>query len=76
MKLPYDLIFMNVFLFWKNALEEEVRNRDNVDISLLEQQFDRETDSLIVHITERIHEIRDEIKSHRPTNIHVSSRGN
>jgi hypothetical protein len=51
------------------ALEEEVRNRDNVDIALLEQQFDRESDHFIANITRRVHQIRDEIKAHRPTNI-------
>ncbi|CAF1670789.1 unnamed protein product, partial [Adineta ricciae] len=35
----------------ENALEEEVRNRDNVDIALLEQQFDRESENLILGIT-------------------------
>jgi hypothetical protein len=53
----------------ESALEEEVRNRDNVDITLLEQQFDRESDHFIAGITKRIHQIRDEIKGHRPTNI-------
>ncbi len=54
----------------ENALEEEVRNRDNVDIALLEQQFDRESEHFIAGVTRRIHQIRDEIKAHRPTNIH------
>ncbi len=53
----------------ENALEEEVRNRGNVDISILEEQFDRESDYLIAGITKQIHQIRDEIKGHRPTNI-------
>jgi len=56
----------------ESALEEEVRNRDNVDITLLEQQFDRESDHFIAGITKRIHQIRDEIKGHRPTNIQSS----
>ena len=37
----------------ESALEEEVRNRDNVDITLLEQQFDRESDNFIAGITRR-----------------------
>lgn len=53
----------------ENTLEEEVRNRGNVDISILEEQFDRESDYLIFGITKQIHQIRDEIKGHRPTNI-------
>jgi hypothetical protein len=56
----------------ENALEEEVRNRDNVDIALLEQQFDRESDHFIAGVTRRIHQIRDEIKAHRPTNINAA----
>jgi hypothetical protein len=54
----------------QNALEEEIRNRDNVDITLLEQQFDRESENLIDGLTKQVHQIRDEIKSNRPTNIH------
>lgn len=53
----------------ENALEEEVRNRDQVDISLLEQQFDRETEHFLSNVTQRIEQIRNEIKSHRPTNF-------
>jgi LPS O-antigen subunit length determinant protein (WzzB/FepE family) len=56
----------------ENALEEEVRNRDNIDITLLEQQFDRESEHFIAGVTRQIHQIRDEIKAHRPTNIHSS----
>jgi hypothetical protein len=52
-----------------NALEEELRNCTSVDITLLEQQFDQESENFIGGITRRIHEIRDEIKAHRPTNI-------
>jgi hypothetical protein len=52
----------------ESALEEEVRNRDNVDIALLEQQFDRESDNFIAGVARRVHQIRDEIKAHRPTN--------
>jgi hypothetical protein len=52
-----------------NALEEEIRNCTSVDITLLEQQFDQESENFIAGITRRIHEIRDEIKAHRPTNI-------
>ncbi|CAF1280368.1 unnamed protein product [Adineta ricciae] len=53
----------------ENALEEEVRNRDKVDIALLEQQFDRESENLILGITRQVHQVRDEIKTYRPTNI-------
>ena len=53
----------------ENALEDEVRNRGNVDIGLLEEEFDRESDDFIGCITRRVHQIRDEIKSHRPRNI-------
>jgi len=53
----------------ESALEEEIRNHDHVDISLLEQQFDRESDNFISNVTRRIEQIRDEIKSHRPTNF-------
>ncbi|CAF3502101.1 unnamed protein product, partial [Adineta steineri] len=47
----------------KNALQEGIRNRDNIDIILLEQQFDHESEISIVGITKRIHPIRDEIKT-------------
>jgi hypothetical protein len=55
----------------EKAVEEEVRTCDNIDITLLEQQFDRESDNFIASITTRVHQIRDEIKSHRPTNMHL-----
>ncbi|CAF4210969.1 unnamed protein product [Adineta steineri] len=56
----------------ENALQEEVRNRDNVDITLLEQQFDRESENFIAGVTRRVHQIRDEIKTYRPTNTQQS----
>ncbi|CAF3657481.1 unnamed protein product [Adineta steineri] len=56
----------------ENALQEEVRNRDNVDITLLEQQFDRESENFIAGVTRRVHQIRDEIKTYRPTNTQES----
>jgi hypothetical protein len=52
----------------ETALADQVRNSWNVDISILEQQFDRESDYLIAGVSKRILQIRDEIKSSRPTN--------
>jgi hypothetical protein len=37
--------------FLENALEEEIRNCTSVDITLLEQQFDRELENFIAGIT-------------------------
>ncbi|CAF1676925.1 unnamed protein product, partial [Rotaria magnacalcarata] len=56
----------------ENALDEEIRNLDNVDTSLVEQQFDRKSDNFIGGVTRRVHQIRDEIKVHRPTNIQAA----
>jgi ABC-type siderophore export system fused ATPase/permease subunit len=56
-----------------NALEEEVRNCASVDISVLEQQFDRESENFIAGITQKIYQIRNEIKAHRPTNTHSAN---
>jgi hypothetical protein len=56
----------------ETALADQVRNSWNVDISILEQQFDRESDYLIAGVSKRILQIRDEIKSSRPTNTQSS----
>ncbi|CAF0812832.1 unnamed protein product [Adineta steineri] len=56
----------------ENVLQEEIRNRDNVDITLLEQQFDHESENFIIDVTRRVHQIRDGIKTHHPTNIRES----
>ena len=53
----------------ENVLKEDVRNDGNVDLSLLEEEFDRQSDHFIAGVTKRVEQIRDEIKTHRPTNI-------
>ncbi|UJR24568.1 hypothetical protein I4U23_005943 [Adineta vaga] len=68
-ELPLRTYIQTRIAHLENALEEEVRNRDKVDIALLEQQFDRESENFIVSITKQVHQIRDEIKTYRPTNI-------
>ncbi|CAF1281165.1 unnamed protein product [Rotaria magnacalcarata] len=51
----------------ENTLEEVVNNRSNIEVDQLEQQIDRETNSFITDVTRRLHQTRDEIKAHRPT---------
>lgn len=51
----------------ENRLEEVVNNRSNIEANQLEQQIDRETDAFIADVTHRLHQIKDQIKTHRPT---------
>ncbi|CAF0897563.1 unnamed protein product [Rotaria sordida] len=51
----------------ENKLEEVVNNRSNIEADQLEQQIDRETDNFIADVTRHLHQMRDEIKTHRPT---------
>jgi hypothetical protein len=51
----------------ENSLEEVIRSRANSDTTHLEQQIDRESDKFIADVTKRLQQIRDEIKTHRPT---------
>ena len=53
----------------ENTIEGDVRNGGNVDISILEAEFDRESEAFISGVTRRVHQIRDEIKSYRPRNV-------
>ena len=51
----------------EHRLEEVVNNRLNIEAGELEQQIDHETNTFIADVTRRLHQIRNEIKTHRPT---------
>lgn len=52
-----------------DSLQTDVQHHGNVDISILEAEFDRESEEFINGVTRRVHQIRDEIKSYRPRNV-------
>ncbi|CAF0879172.1 unnamed protein product [Adineta steineri] len=72
-KAPLRSYIQSRINIWENALQEEVRNRDNVDITFFEQQYDHEAENFIIGVTRRVHQIRDKIKTYHPTNTQASN---
>jgi len=72
---PFRSYIQNRTETLENTLEEVVRNRSNIDATHLEQQIDRETNNFMTDVRRRVNQIRDEVKTHRPTDDQAADYG-